>query len=66
MNSNTVDANFRSVRFDHTFINFIPLLAIVSAFFVLNYPQYFELILSLDLFLLGYHHVIATLSLIHI
>ena len=60
MNSVTIEANFRSFGFDHTFINFVPLLAIVSAIFVVNYPQYFEIVLSVDLFLLGYHHVIST------
>jgi len=55
-----IDRNFRSNIFDHLFINFIPLLAATSAFIVLFHPEYFDLVLTLDLFFLGYHHVIST------
>jgi len=56
----TANVNFRSARFDHLFINMVPIIAIASVIFVLKYPQYFDEVLTLDIFLLGYHHVIST------
>jgi hypothetical protein len=53
---------FPSLIGDKLFIFFIPLVAILSATFVSVYPQYFSLVLALDLWLLGYHHVISTFS----
>lgn len=51
---------FRGLGFDVLFIFLIPFLAITTAYIAWFAPQYFELILLLDLGLLGYHHVIAT------
>lgn len=45
---------------DHLFIFLIPFVAITSGLFVTFNPSYFELVLTLDLWLLGYHHVIST------
>lgn len=56
--SNTV--NFRSFVFDTIFVLAIPIIAIATAYVAFYFPQYFDLILLLDLTLLGYHHVIST------
>ena len=50
----------RSARFDRMFVLGIPLLALAMGALALGFPQYFFLILSLDLALLGYHHIIST------
>lgn len=50
----------RNPVFDSFFIGFIPLVAISSAWFVYLKPEFFNLVLFLDLTLLGYHHVIST------
>jgi hypothetical protein len=50
----------RSVRFDRMFVLGIPLLALAAGALALGFPKYFLLILTLDLGLLGYHHVIST------
>ena len=60
MTTSETHLNFRSVKFDHIFINFVPLVAISSAFFVVLFPDHFQTILLIDLFLFGYHHVIST------
>ncbi len=49
-----------SGRFDMGFIGGVALLAIVSGLAVVQMPHLFGLILLLDLWLLGYHHVVAT------
>lgn len=53
-------SGFRSPIFDHFFISFIPVLAIITAYIVYFFPEYFQLIFTIDLFFLGYHHVIST------
>lgn len=50
----------RSVGFDGTFILGIAALAVASGLIVLQNPALFPLILFLDLWVLGYHHVIST------
>lgn len=50
----------RSARFDRLFVLGIPLLALAVGALALGFPDYFVLILTLDLALLGYHHVIST------
>lgn len=52
--------NFRTLKFDIFFILVIPIIAAITAFFVSYSPEYFDLVLRLDLALLGYHHVIST------
>lgn len=52
--------NFRNPGFDHFFIGVIPILAILSAYYAVYFPEYFPIILGIDLFFLGYHHVIST------
>jgi hypothetical protein len=47
-------------RFDAAFILGIAALALAAGFAVASQPQLFLLILFLDLWLLGYHHVIST------
>lgn len=47
---------------DATFIVAIPIIAVLSGAFVCYYPDYFLLVLMLDLWLLGYHHVISTFT----
>ena len=42
------------------FIAGVPAIAIVSGIFVSHFPKYFLLVLMLNLWLLGYHHVIST------
>lgn len=51
---------FPSKNIDWFFISGIPLVAIISGLFVSAYEEYFLLVLMLDLWLLGYHHVIST------
>lgn len=50
----------RSIEFDSFFIVGIPLIAIASGFLVTYNNDLFLPILAADLWLLGYHHVIAT------
>src|SRR5471030_3144541 len=50
----------KSARFDRMFVLGIPLLALATGALALGFPGYFVLIISLDLALLGYHHVIST------
>ena len=50
----------RSTSFDTTFILGIAALAIASGLVVIQNPSMFPLILFLDLWVLGYHHVIST------
>ena len=50
----------RNARFDFFFVIGIPVFGVFIALLALTYPRYFDLILSLDLALLGYHHVIST------
>ncbi len=47
-------------RFDLGFILAVPALAVASGLLVAGRPALFPLVLFLDLWLLGYHHVIAT------
>lgn len=47
---------------DLSFLVLMPIVAIASGVFVYFHPHYFELVFLLDLWLLGYHHVIATFS----
>ena len=50
----------RSAGFDHFFITGIAAFALLSAALVVARPELFQLILVADLWLLGYHHVVAT------
>lgn len=50
----------RSARFDLTFIAAVALLGIASGALVAARPDLFALVLTLDLWFLAYHHVIAT------
>lgn len=50
----------RNPYFDYSFILGLPAIAIISASVVVLNPQLFGLVLILDLWLLGYHHVIST------
>ncbi len=47
-------------RFDTTFILALPLFALLSAMVVIAEPSLFPIVLAMDLWLFGYHHVIAT------
>lgn len=51
---------FPNIRGDALFIIAIPAIAIFSGIFVSHFPHHFMLVLMLDLWLLGYHHVIST------
>lgn len=51
-----------SAYFDLTFIFGILALALISGGVVISYPTLFFLVLFLDLWLLGYHHVISTFT----
>lgn len=53
---------FRGPLFDHFFVWAIPLIGILAALMVLNGLVSFRVMLALDLFLLGYHHVITTFT----
>ena len=50
----------RNARFDIGFIAGIVVLALVSCLVVVREPRLFGVVLLADLWLLGYHHVIAT------
>jgi hypothetical protein len=50
----------RNPRFDLTFIFGLPAVAILTGLVILKWPHLFVPILILDLWFLGYHHVIAT------
>ena len=52
----------RSKRFDLTFIVGTAALALASAGVVVAKPSLFVLVMALDVWLLGYHHVISTYS----
>jgi len=52
----------RSFRFDIGFILLIPFMAIAAGFSVNENPALFAGILLLDIWLLGYHHVISTFT----
>lgn len=52
----------RSVRFDLTFIVGVAILALASGAVVVAEPALFPIILVLDLWLLGYHHVVSTFT----
>jgi len=56
----TAPIYLRSRRFDRLFVLGIPLLALTMGALALGHPQYLVLMLTLDLALLGYHHVIST------
>lgn len=47
---------------DFLFILALPIIAILSGIFVSHNADYFLLVLMLDLWLLGYHHVISTFT----
>lgn len=48
--------------FDHVFILGLPIFSIASALLVIQEPTLFPLVLMMDLWLFGYHHVIATFT----
>jgi hypothetical protein len=50
----------RSAGFDHFFVMGVLALALLSGAVVVARPELFKLILAADVWLLGYHHVIAT------
>lgn len=50
----------RNQRFDNSFIGGVALVALLSGFAVVSNPKLFPIIFIADLWLLGYHHVIAT------
>jgi hypothetical protein len=50
----------RSPLFDHTFIVGLAVLALLSGAAVVNRPEAFKPILLANLWLLGFHHVVAT------
>jgi hypothetical protein len=52
----------RSPRFDTQLILGTTALAVCSGLLVVRQPQLFNLVLALDLWLLSYHHVIATFT----
>jgi hypothetical protein len=52
----------RSKNFDLTFVRGIAVLALVSGSVVVVNPDLFSLVLFADIWLLGYHHVIATFT----
>lgn len=54
------DGYLRGVAFDNTFIFGVLFIALTCGFTVLFNPELFAPVLFLDLWLLGYHHVIAT------
>ncbi|GLS27941.1 hypothetical protein [Marinibactrum halimedae] len=60
MSSKAQSVCFRNPFFDSFFVVILPVIAISSAVFVSINPSYFDLVLLLDLSLLGYHHVIST------
>ena len=52
----------RGTRFDLAFILLIPFIAIAAGYSVTENPYLFSTILFIDLWLLGYHHVISTFT----
>ena len=52
----------RNRRFDSTFIWGIALIALLSGIVVVERPDLFRWVLTADLWLLGYHHVISTFT----
>ena len=50
----------RNLQFDLFFVLGTAFIAIASGIIVLANPKYFGLVLFLDLWLLGYHHVVST------
>lgn len=52
----------RSGRFDATFLLLPMALALTAACLVIGDPRLFPLVLAVDLWLFGYHHVIATFT----
>lgn len=50
----------RNKKFDVTFVHGVAALALLSGFVVTWNPDLFQAVLIADLWLLGYHHVIAT------
>lgn len=52
----------RSRQFDVTFVQGVAALALLSGAIVVARPELFKFVLIADLWLLGYHHVIATFT----
>ncbi len=52
----------RSPRFDLGLILGVAALALTAGLTAVKSPQWLELIVTLDLWLLGYHHVISTFT----
>ncbi|EAQ77999.1 hypothetical protein [Blastopirellula marina] len=52
----------RNAKFDMTLIFGVAILALASGAIVTVRPEWFPIILILDLWLLGYHHVVATFT----
>jgi len=52
----------RNAQFDNTFIGGVALIALLSGLAVIVRPSLFWLVLLADLWLLGYHHVVATFT----
>ena len=52
----------RSLRFDVTLIGGVLLIALISGLVVVANPALFKIVLLLDLWFLGYHHVVATFT----
>jgi hypothetical protein len=50
----------RSKEFDLAFVLGIPAVSLATVGTILLYPQAFWLVLAVDLWVLGYHHVIST------
>lgn len=50
----------RNRQFDATFVQGVAALALLSGAIVVAKPELFKFVLAADLWLLGYHHVIAT------
>ncbi len=60
---NATDAGWlRNRNFDTTFVRGVALIALLSGAIVIRWPDLFRAVLLTDLFLLGYHHVIATFT----
>jgi hypothetical protein len=56
----TMNGILRSPRFDGFFVIGVPLIAIASGILVASNPELFVPVVMIDLWLLGYHHVIST------
>ncbi len=52
----------RSATFDYTLIIGVAVLALASGAIVVAQPSWFNAVLFLDLWLLGYHHVVSTFT----